>query len=230
MKLPFLVKVEPKTRFPLVVVPETNYALAWLPVTKIQIEYFLCETMDSQFDRRWYLERLKHSPRVTTEELTIDTIRQTFMTHLLFHEARTLSGWWGRDTDLPTLAEWRKALDIFDQVAAHDDFVEEVAAMPGLHPHARFLLRRVEQILSSRSYSHTAQTRLFSHQLLMRSGILEYVYKDEHRDSCVACGSLQRFSERVRPFEESFITQLRSADTGERIQHLGFRLIVRNPV
>lgn len=117
MKLPFPVSIEPKTRFPMVNVPETNYALAWLPVTKIQIEYFLCETMDSQFDRSWYLERLKYSPRVPTEQLTVDNVRQAFIANLLF---------------------------------------------------------------------------------------------------------------RARSFEESFLTQFRSAGTGERMRNLGFRLIMRN--
>lgn len=227
MKLPFPVSVEPKTRFPVVGVPGTNYALAWLPMTKLQIEYYLCETMDSQFDRNWYQACLQRSPRVSMEELNADTVRQAFIGNLLFHEARRLSREWGRYFDLPTLEEWRTALLAFDQVEAQDDFVAEVLALPALHPRARLLLHRVEAIVKSESRSQTIGARPFSHQLLMRSGILEYTYADESRNACVACGSPRRFSARERTFEEGFVTRLLRADIGERRPNLGFRLIVR---
>lgn len=227
MKLPFSVRIEEKTRFPLISVPGTNYEFAWLPLTKIQVEYFLCQTPDSQFDRSWYQECLKGSPRVTMEQLGFDTVRHVFMGNLLFQEARILSRYWGRDFDLPTMEEWRKALVAFDQVEARDDFIEEIVAMPDLHPRARLLLHRVEQILKDEPRPRSRSTRFLSHQLLMRSGIAEYAYKDEYRNVPVACGSLRRFSDREGSFEESFVTQLRRADWGERVPNLGFRLIAR---
>jgi hypothetical protein len=227
MKLPVAISIEPKTGFPVVAIPQTNYALSWLPVTKLQIEYFLCETMDSQFDRNWYLERLRNNPRVTTAQLTVGNFRQTFMTNVLFHEARVLIREWGNEFDLPTVEEWHHALQAFDRIEAQEDFVEEVAAMSGLHLRARLLLSQVEHAAKNLPRPRTMPMRLFSHQLLMRSGISEYVYKDEHRNTCLACGSTQRFAEQEHTFEESFLTQLRSAQTGDRVPTLGFRLLMR---
>lgn len=44
-------RVDPRTRFPLVEVPGQNFALFWLPLTRVQAEYFLSDTITSQFDR-----------------------------------------------------------------------------------------------------------------------------------------------------------------------------------
>lgn len=228
MMQPFPISIEPVTRFPMIKIPRTNYALALLPVTKIQIEYFLCETLDGQFNRRWYQERLDSSPRVPLEQLTSTNVRQVFMTDLLFYEARTLSQWWGKYFDLPTVEEWRHALEIFDQIPAQDDFIERIVAMPDLHPRAQLLLHKVEQTVKGDSRLFNTQERKLSHQLLMRAGILEYTYKDTRYNACTACGS-QRFSSgKESAFEQSFLTPLHNVNTGERIRNLGFRLVVRN--
>ena len=66
--------LDQRTHFPLVVVPGQDFALFWLPLTKVQIEYFLSETTDSQFDRAWYDGRLRNNPRITPEQLTAQTL------------------------------------------------------------------------------------------------------------------------------------------------------------
>lgn len=237
MKLPFSVSVEPRTRFPLVQVPGTNYKLSWFPMTRMQIEYFLCDTQDSRFDRDWYLKCLQNMPHLTLEQLTVDTVRQVFLGNLTFNDARALSQNWvsSGSFDLPLLDEWRTALQSFDAIDADEAFVKEVAALPDLHPRARSLLLRVESLLQDEQRILNAGNREvrpiirpFSHQLLLRCGIREYVYQNESRNSCLACGSgpHHRSLERGGNFETQLTTRLRDAGS-LRNPELGFRLIVR---
>ena len=97
MMEPLTFRVDPRTRFPLVEVPGQDFALFWLPLTKVQIEYFLSDNMNSQFDRAWYRDRLRANPRVTSEKLAAHNLVQAFITDITFNEARVFSDWYGRE-------------------------------------------------------------------------------------------------------------------------------------
>ena len=102
MMEPLTFAFDPQTRFPLVEVPGQDFALFRLPLTKVQIEYFLSDNMNSRFDRAWYRERLRANPRVTSENLAAQNLAQAFITNITFNEARVFSDWYGRGYDLTT--------------------------------------------------------------------------------------------------------------------------------
>jgi hypothetical protein len=231
MTFPFIISLDPKTRFPMLEMPDQNFAITWLPVTKIQIEYFLSETMDSRFDRTWYNRRLKDNARVSWRTLNARNFSQAFITGMTFDEVQALSRWWGDRFDIPTIAEWQAALHIFDQVVAQENFINEIVATTDIHPRAGRLIRQLENTLVNNRLQLKSLERKLSHQMLMRSGILEYAYENAQRNSCAACGQpdsvLRASRARGEDLAQDQPTKLRHPDIGERMGSLGFRLIVR---
>lgn len=224
---PLIFRVDPRTRFPLVEVPGQDFALFWLPLTKVQIEYFLCDNMNSQFDRAWYRERLRANPRVTAENLAAQNLTQAFITDITFNEARVFSDWYGReDYDLPTSEEWHQALRFFETIPAQPAYVEQIMALPYLHPRARVLVQACEKALPAYQRMRDLSGRRLSHQMMMSPGILEYVYQDTARTRCQACGSsFQVIMSGLAG--QSTTMALRHPDQGDRMAVLGVRPLLR---
>jgi len=226
MMEPLTFRVDPRTRFPLVEVPGQDFALFWLPLTKVQIEYFLSDNMNSQFDRAWYRERLRANPRVMSENLAAQNLTQAFITDITFNEARIFSHWYGRGYDLPTNEEWHQALRIFEKYPAQSAFVEQILALPELHPRARPLVQACEKALPAYQRMRDLSGRSLSHQMMMSPGILEYVYQDTARTRCQACGlSFQVMRSGLSG--QSTTMPLRFPDQGDRMAALGVRPLLR---
>lgn len=218
--------VDQRTHFPLVAVPGQDFALFWLPLTKVQIEYFLSETTDSQFDRAWYNERLRANPRITPEQLTAQTLWRAFLTHISFYEARVFSQWYGKGFDLPTTHEWHLAWQIFAEIPARPEYVQQILALPTLHPRARLLVQTCEDALPTYQRLRDPAERKLSHQLLLSAGILEYVYQDTLYNRCGFCGSTLQTGRQGIPDLNTFQT-FRDVSVGERRSNLGLRPILR---
>lgn len=223
MTMTFSFHVDPRTHFPLVKVPGQDFALFWLPLTKVQIEYFLSDTLDSQFDRAWYRERLRANPRVTSEKIVAQNLAQAFLTHITFYEARVFSQWYGRGFDLPTSEEWHRALQTFEREAAQPALVEQILALPDLHPRACLLVQSCEKALPAYQRMRDPAERKLSHQLMMSSGIFEYVYQDTAYNRCEACGS----SPLSGNAGQATTLALLRPDAGDRMANLGVRPILR---
>lgn len=211
--------VDPQTHFPLIEVLGQDFALFWLPVTKIQIEYFLSDTPDSQFDRTWYDARLRSNPRIIPEQLNAQNLLQAFLTHISFYEACVFSQWYGKHFDLPTTEEWHRAQRAFEQIAAHPNYVQQILNLPTIHPRARLLVQACENTLPGYQRLRDPFERKLSHQLLLRAGILEYVYQDTSYNRCGACGSSLQTSRHSTSAQDTF-QPLRNADTGDRMPNL----------
>jgi hypothetical protein len=228
MTLTLSFHVDPRTHFPLVEVPGQDFALFWMPVTKVQIEYFLSETIDSQFDRAWYHERLRNNPRIMPEKLIAQNLLQAFLTHITFYEASVFSQWYGKGFDLPTSEEWYRTLRAFDQIAAHPAFVEQILDLPNIHPRARLLVQSCENALPGYQRLRDTSERKLSHQLMLRSGMLEYVYQDTAYNRCGACGLSLQSGRYGNSGQDTFL-HLRHEDVGDRMPNLGLRPILRRP-
>lgn len=226
MMEPLALRVDPRTRFPLIEVPGQRLALFCLPLTKVQIEYFLSDTIDRQFDRAWYRERLRANPRVTSEQLAAQNLTQAFLTDITFQEARILSHWYGQGYDLPTGEEWQQALHTFEAMTASPAFVEQLLRLPELHPRAGLLIQACSQALPAYQRMRDLTGRRLSHQLMLSPGILEYVYQGNTRTRCQACGqSFQVLrSDSAGP---STIMDLSHPEQGERMPLLGVRPVLR---
>ena len=95
--------------FPMIRLPESDLFLSWFPVTKLQFELFLCETLDKDLSSGWYQEILAGNPRLPTSELHRENIWRAFVTGIRREEAVRFARWCGHGHRLPTILEWASA-------------------------------------------------------------------------------------------------------------------------
>lgn len=94
--------------FPMVWSPEIQAYVHWLPVTKIQFEYFLSDAPDTHFDAEWYDEILRLNPRATPRALNSANYFRALLTGVRPSEAQRFASWCGDKYRLPTEKEWTK--------------------------------------------------------------------------------------------------------------------------
>lgn len=155
--------------FPMLRVEAIGAYMHWYPLTKIQAEYFLCSTTDSQFDEKWYDDLLYLNPRVTPTEISENNYWNAFLTGVLPHEAQQLAQW--AQCSIPTLDEWLTAYRALKQQPELND---ALASMGNLSERTRTLLERIDAA-SRKVAAHEGLTRTLADQLLMRLGVMEWV-------------------------------------------------------
>lgn len=142
----------------------------WLPITKLQAEYFLCSTGDSQFDERWYEDVLYLNPRITGDQVHDDNYWKAFLTGILPHEARCIAQWCDPQCRIPTLEEW---LNIYQALKRLPAQAHALDMMGPLRPRAQMLLERLDSV--SREVAGSRSQRTLADQMLMRMGVIEWV-------------------------------------------------------
>lgn len=214
--------------FPLIDLPELNFAIHWLPVTKIQIEYFLTVVNDSKYDQAWYEHLLsKYGERVSPSSARTSDYWNLFITGILPAEAQRFSQYCGRGYDLPTAAEWRDAFRILSNINASQEYLESVLETTNLRERTQRLIKKVESITSSES-SQLDSPRKLADQMLMRLGIMEYVYEDDQRNTFAGFGQPSRGLGGILISPRDGIPQkLTNRTEGLRLKQYGFRLIKR---
>lgn len=214
MSIPFIIDLDAQTAFPMYKLKDFDFSVMWLPVTKIEVEYFLSETDDSRFDSQWYKSCLATNPRRSAHTIGVRDYWRVFMTGITFEEVQVLRQWW-RGFDLPTKAEWIAVLEALDQYPANPDYVQTICQHPGLNQRARILIERLEYLNQSQP------NRTLANQVLLRDGIEEYVYTNQSSLTC----SLQGYP--PRQLNGGRQTELRNFHYGLAAQGIGFRLIRR---
>lgn len=214
--------------FPLINHPELNFAIHWFPVTKIQIEYFLTVVNDSKYDQAWYEHLLfNYGKRVSPDGARANNYWELFLTGILPAEAQRFSQYCGRGYDLPTAAEWYKAYSVLSRVNASQEYLERVLETPNLRERTRRLIKNAEGIAKSESSQLEGQRNL-ADQMLMRLGIMEYVYGDDQRNTFAGFGQPSRGLAGMLISPRDGIPQILTNRTeGLRLKQYGFRLIKR---
>lgn len=159
--------IRDRTGFPLIRVGTLRKCIAWLPVTKIQLELFLCETADARFGPRWYDEILSLNPRISASELRSKNYWRAFATGLLPGETESYLRWLGDGYRLPTASEW---LEIFDHLDHQEPRRVDWRSEPeGLDRRAVELLEALDES------SGSSQPRSLAEQMLLVGGVMEWV-------------------------------------------------------
>lgn len=103
-----------RARFPMIWVESVQAHLHFLPVTKIQFEYFLWDSASSSLDQAWLDRMYKLNPRVSPRQVDPRNYWRAFMTGVAPIEAEMYAQWCAGPEEevrysLPTAADWQKA-------------------------------------------------------------------------------------------------------------------------
>jgi len=225
MTLPFTLTVD-KTGFPIIRLPELQFGICWLPITKMQFEHFLVDT--GAFDNAWYQDKLQqYNPRSSAGNLSVANYWQAFMTGILPGEAQRYAEWMGDGADLPTAQEWKSALTTLAGWSASASFCAAVLALPDLNERARLLIQKIDQVLQQEA-SQLSDGPFLCDQMVMRLGVFEILYENAQRLSYCCWGQPnRRFSGGVNnPLRDPAPNRFTDRN-GIRMRTVGFRLIVR---
>lgn len=153
-----------RTGFPYLAVPDAEVAVALLPVTKAQAEYWLGDPAGPGDE--WYAEVLAVSPRAGWRMPGRVPLWHLLLTGVHPEEAERLAAWLGPDYRLPTAAEWRAADRAVTALSADHTtaLLSSIESGKG-HPAAAGILRR----------QWRADRRTVAHLALLEGGVLEWV-------------------------------------------------------
>lgn len=164
--------VNDPTGFPMLWCEEVGAYVHWLPVTKIQFEYFLCAAPDAHFDAPWYDEILRLNPRISPCELGARNYWRALMTGLRPSEAQRFASWCGDDYRLPTEAEWSSIFHAARKVPPKN---EPFAGMcEGASDRVQEILWRFDEVAPQIAQQMRCAPSLGS-QMLLQFGTLEWV-------------------------------------------------------
>lgn len=209
-----------RTGFPLVKVttPELAFQVGWLPLTWVQLEYFLAETFDRRFDAAWYQNMLSRSGRISASSLTrFADFPSLFVRGLTLQEAQIIGRWWGGDRFIvPTVKQWQ---DIQQAVLGQPLInLETFNIEPSLSARAirtSIVLEKLAPISGTQ--------RSLADQMLLRGGLREMVMLESGNATVVGIGSPSRA---VEAFNSDSLLKLDEANRSRRIE-VGMRLFLK---
>jgi hypothetical protein len=170
---------------PLIWSKELSAYIQWLPVTKLQLEWFLCDQPSSRFDQGWYEQLLNihgNEPhRVPPTKIQDGNYYRALVTGMKPAEIKEYIAWLDDKGDgffhIPTSAEWLKVYREFSTQPAID--VGEVDCLRGFTERTRSLLRqldRVARVLAEKPVPGTSARPIsLADQMFMRNGVMEWV-------------------------------------------------------
>jgi len=158
--------------FPMVWFEEVGAYVHWLPITKIQFEYFLCDAPDAYFDAGWYESVLQLNPRVTPREISAHNYWRALMTGVRPVEAQRFVSWCGAGFRLPTEDEWTALYRALRARPAGD--LQASGLLDDRDLRIRELLERID------ASTYEANRRMscgpsLAGQMLLRFGAMEWV-------------------------------------------------------
>lgn len=216
--------------FPVIHVPDTNLFVSWLPFTKIQLEHFIAATNHPDFDLAHYNHILSYNPRISASEMDLGKYEGVFVTGILPAEARIIAQWMGNNYDLPTASEWKTFFNYFHGLEASASVIDQIRNLEGISERASTLITRLDSLTYQERHQLLGDTRRVCDQMLLRLGIMEYVYEGGYRSTYAGQGMPNRaFHPHTRSLPRDGQETLRDdlRENGGRIKQYGFRLIQR---
>jgi hypothetical protein len=202
------VKLDP-AGFPMVKIG--SFYINWLPVTKIQIEYFLSSITDTSYDESWYNSILDQNPRISPGDTRGDNYYKLFATGVIPRDVKRYVTWCGRGFDIPNEEQWRATLNSVNVPASEEVINQVIEQAKG--ERAQLLLRKLSQIAGDNS--------TIADHMFLRKGVMEHVYTNGGYGLMgqAASGLVGILS------NPSLDKALRNQNEDARLKHIGFRLI-----
>lgn len=219
-----------KTGFPLVSIPNRRLEVSWLPFTKIQLEHFLADTNSPSFDQEWYDQICNINLRINPYQMDFGKYEGIFVTGILPSEIKLISQWMGLGFDIPTIEEWDIIFDHFYAYEATSDIIDQINNSGQISERAKIIVKKLDEYTNQDKQQLLNDTRRVNDQMLMRLGLMEYIYENNYRNTYAGQGQPNRhFHPHVRSLprdkHEKLARQYR--EIGGRIRQYGFRLIRR---
>lgn len=219
--------------FPMVRVESIDAFLHWIPVTKVQFEYFLWDSISHGLDQAWLERMYKLNPRITPAKIARNNYWRIFMTGIAPFEADRFAGWCGDDTDetglygLPTAEEWQRAIK---ELQSRNCLSSEEL----IHAQAP---DRIKTLLLKLTTAAPQAPRTLADQMFFNGGVLEWVQHQGERvgdPGYVAHGCLNpgwgdnviHTNHLSRPLPVKSVPGSPDDNKG-RYAHYGFRLLRR---
>jgi formylglycine-generating enzyme required for sulfatase activity len=214
-----------KSGFPMVRVDSENFWIHIWPVTKIQLEFFLCEEPNSEMDANWYGQLLTNNPRVSPTRVTSKNYWQLFVAGVHPDKVQTFAEWNGKGYSIPTLSEWNAAYKYFSESDSSTDFLAEATQKMSerkIDPLVNVIDQKLRDAVST--FSKNGKTS-FADLFLMRRGMVEWVKLIGETSEWGGMGDPNALSNWSTT---SIIGQGRAEIVRNlNVKHYGFRLIKR---
>lgn len=213
------------TGFPMVWVDSIDAYLHWIPVTKIQVEYFLCAAPDPYFDAKWYDEILYLNPRVSPKNIRSHNYWNAFLSGIMPEEVQRFARWCGEGYSIPSLQEWFSAYEILKRLPAQPPTV--IDQMDRLTDRVRLLLTNLDSA-SRTALAEADYERTLADQMFLRMGVMEWVECRDHRSRWGGMGeTAPRFHGSLFSPDYGQASNPNNPDK-DRLYYYGFRLLWRD--
>ncbi len=215
------------TGFPLIKIDPDGFYIHWIPVTKIQMEYFLSSGSAPKFNAEWYNTLLEYNERVTPSLVRKDNYWQSFVTGILPAEIKQFASWLGKEYNIPLDKEWQTAYRFLKEIEADERYIEAICETPGLNRRAKTLIKNMEISLQELNFNLRGGRKL-ADQALMRNGVMEFVFRDERRNTYGGYGMPNStfFGTTANP-DKAIPERLVNEQQGAKMPHYGFRLLIK---
>lgn len=211
-----------KTGFPMVWIDEIDAYIHWLPVTKVQFEYFLCDFPSPQFNESWYDDILVLNQRVSPKRAKENNYWQLLLTGIRPDEVQLFAEWCGDDYEIPTLDEWNQAYRSLKTMPS----VENIFADIQLRERPRTMLMNVDKIIK-RIYSRARRQCSQAEQMLMRYGVMEWVRCEYRGQEWGGMGQTSSGFQSMMRTPERGTPEIPRRALENRLHYYGFRLLRR---
>ena len=182
------ITTDERTGFPMLALRGMPFRVSWLPLTWVQLEYFVSETADRAFDATWYQALVARAPRGSLNGLRADSVHTLFVRTLRLQEIRMICRWWeATHWFVPTEEEWRSVRDVACSVPAVP--LGQLAAESALNPRALRILQVLDEVSG---WANRGKPPSLADQMLLCHGVRELVLLDKISDRIAAIGSPTR--------------------------------------
>ena len=173
-----------RTKFPMLWIDAIDAYMSWVPITKVQFEYFLCDRPEPRFNEKWYDEVLARNARVSPGKIRHNDYWRALITGVTPDDAKAFAEWCGHDSDetyeLPTRKEW---FDAYQALRVQEALPFSVLATLELTRRAETLLQKLDAAAEKFQSQGTQKEsqRSLADSMLMHDGVFEWVIDEENR-------------------------------------------------
>lgn len=210
-----------RTGFPMIWIEEIQAHIHYLPLTKVQLEDFICSVPDVDFNHDWYKEQLDQNPRVSACQIKKNNYWGAFATGLLPSETERLAHWYGDDFDIPSDREWQSAYQSLK------NFPASKLDYPNLRERPAALIDGLDRVITGLTHNIEKRQTL-ADRMFLRWGVFEWVVYQVGRHSWGAYGETHdNFHSQFSRPEQGFPLTLTRPEV-DRFRYIGCRLIRRS--